>query len=83
MDENPYQPPEEQRSPRAKSSADLRQHLRSARRYSLLTAGIGLAILFVSGDDRDVFVIVAPITACIVVAGVLGWLAATIIGLFR
>ena len=83
MDENPYQPPQHQLPSRAKCSVDLGLRLRNVRRYSLLAAGIGLAMLLVSGDDRDVFVIVAPITACIVVAGVLGWLAATIIGLFR
>jgi len=83
MDENPYQPPDEKRLPSAPSLAHTRQRLRALRHYSLLVAGIGLAIRIASGESRDVFVIVAPITACIVVAGVLGWLAATIIGLFR
>jgi len=83
MDENPYQPPEDQLSHRAKRYVDLRQRQRTVRRYSLLAAGLGLAILLVSGDDREMFVFVAPITACIVVVGVLGWLTATVIGLFR
>ncbi|MGD9648539.1 MAG: hypothetical protein AB7U73_22705 [Pirellulales bacterium] len=83
MDENPYEPPQKQRLPPALNQAAKTKRLRAMRHCSLLAAGIALAILLFSGDDRDVFVIVAPITAVVVVGGVLGWLTATVIGFFR